>query len=92
MAYEIPKVQYSGKINEVELGLGDKALKVGGESAYNFHTFEGKMPNSIKIAMEVWDIEPEDWPAAAVEPFADVIKDPGAWRRSSAGGGYGSAP
>ena len=81
MAYEIPKVQYSGKINEVELGLGKNARKVGGETAYNFHTFEGVMPNPIQIAMEVWDTEPEDWPAAAVEPFADVLSDPGAWAK-----------
>jgi len=81
LAYEIPKVQYSGKINEVELGLGKSALKLGGETAYNFHTFEGAMPNPVQIAMEVWDIEPEDWAPAAVEPFADVLKDPGAWAK-----------
>jgi acetyl-CoA decarbonylase/synthase complex subunit delta len=31
--------------------------------------------------MEVWDMEPPDWPEAIIKPFADVIKDPAAWAR-----------
>jgi acetyl-CoA decarbonylase/synthase complex subunit delta len=29
--------------------------------------------------MEVWDYQPEDWPAACSEPFSDVLGDPAAW-------------
>ena len=32
MAFEIPKTLYSGKIKEVTLGKGDKAVTVGGET------------------------------------------------------------
>ena len=34
MAFEIPKTSYTGKIKEVSLGTGDKAVTVGGESSY----------------------------------------------------------
>jgi acetyl-CoA decarbonylase/synthase complex subunit delta len=31
--------------------------------------------------MEVWDMEPEDWPEAALSPFKDVVSDPAAWAK-----------
>jgi acetyl-CoA decarbonylase/synthase complex subunit delta len=79
MAFEIPKIAYSGKIREIKLGKGDKAITVGGETAYPFYLFEGEMPNLPKIAMEVYDCPPEEWPEAALEPFAGVTDDPAAW-------------
>ena len=63
----------------IKLGKGAKALTVGGETAYPFHLFEGQMPNLPKIAMEVYDMPPEEWPEAALEPFAGVTSDPVAW-------------
>lgn len=81
MAIDIPKTPYSGKIKEIKLGKGDKAVTVGAESSYPFYLFEGVMPHKPIIAMEVWDSAPEEWPAAAVEPFADVINDPVAWAK-----------
>jgi len=65
----------------MDLGGGDKSLKVGGETAYPFYSFEGDMPNLPKIAMEVLDSEPEAWAEAALEPFKDVITDPAAWAK-----------
>ena len=82
MAFEIPKQPYSGKIGETTIGSGSGAVKLGGEESYPFHLFEGDMPNPPKIAMEVWDYDPsEEWPAAAVEPFKDVISSPDAWAK-----------
>jgi acetyl-CoA decarbonylase/synthase complex subunit delta len=81
MAIDIPKTPYSGKVKEIKLGKGDKAVTVGGEAAYPFYTFEGAMPHKPRIAMEVWDMEPQEWPAAAREPFADVLNDPVAWAK-----------
>ncbi|MFC1669715.1 acetyl-CoA decarbonylase/synthase complex subunit delta [Spirochaetota bacterium] len=81
MAFDLPKIDYSGKIKEVTLGSGDKAVKVGGETSYPFYTFEGEMPNPPRIAMEVYDFEPDDWAEAAVEPFKDVLGDPVAWAK-----------
>jgi len=81
MAFEIPKTVYSGKIKEIALGSGDKAVIVGGETSYPFYLFEGEMPRLPRIAMEVWDMPPEDWPEAALEPFAGVTDDPVAWAK-----------
>ena len=83
MAFQIPKVSYSGKIKEVSIGSGPKAVKVGGETCYPFHLFEGEMPNPPKVAFEVWDYQPEDWQEWAVEPYKDVIHDPAAWAKKS---------
>jgi acetyl-CoA decarbonylase/synthase complex subunit delta len=81
MAIEIPKTQYSGKIKEIKLGEGDKAVTVGGENSYPFYLFEGAMPNKPRIAMEVPDSPPQEWPVAAVEPFNDVLNDPVSWAK-----------
>ena len=81
MGFEFYKESYTGGIKEIAIGSGDKAVTVGGETGYLFYLFEGDMPNKPKIAMEVWDMEPEDWPEAAIEPFKDVIADPAAWAK-----------
>jgi acetyl-CoA decarbonylase/synthase complex subunit delta len=81
MAVEIPKTSYSGKIREVTLGTGNKAVTVGGETSYPFYLFEGAMPHVPRIAMEVWDCPPDEWPEAALEPFAGVTGDPVAWAK-----------
>ena len=81
MAFEISKTTYTGKIKEVKLGKGQKAVAVGGETSYPFHLFEGDMPHPPRIAMEVYDTPPEEWPEAAMEPFKDVANDPSAWAK-----------
>jgi len=81
MALEIPKTLYSGKIREIKLGKGDKRVTVGGETSYPLYLFEGEMPNLPKIAMEVWDCPPDEWPEAALEPFQGVTDDPTAWTK-----------
>lgn len=81
MAFEIPKTPYSGQVKEITLGKGDKAITVGGETVYPFYVFEGDMPRLPRIAMEVWDVPPEEWPEAALEPFAGVTDDPVVWAK-----------
>ncbi len=81
MEVDIPRTAYSGKVKEVTLGKGSKAVTVGQETSYPFYLFEGEMPNLPKIAMEVWDCPPGDWPEAALEPFAGVTDDPVAWAK-----------
>ncbi len=81
MGFEFYKEGYSGGIKEITLGKGDKAVTVGGESCYPFYQFEGDMPNKPRIAMEIWDMEPAEWPEAALSHFKDVISDPAAWAR-----------
>ena len=81
MGFQFYKESYTGKIREITLGKGKKAVTVGGESCYPFYQFEGAMPHPPKIAMEVWDMAPEDWAEAAAAPFKDVLSDPAAWAR-----------
>jgi acetyl-CoA decarbonylase/synthase complex subunit delta len=81
MAFEIPKTKYSGRIREIVLGKGDKAVTVGGESCYPFYLFEGEMPRLPRIAMEIYDCPPEEWAPAALEPFSGVTDDPVAWAK-----------
>jgi len=81
LSFEIHKESYSGSIRNISIGKGDSAITVGGETCYPFYQFEGDMPNKPKIAMEIWDMEPEDWPEAALSPFKDVLPDPVAWAK-----------
>lgn len=77
----LPQVKYTGSIREIKLGEPGKEVTVGGETAYNFYSFEGAMPHAPRLALQVLDIEPEEWAAEAVEPFKDVIGDPVAWAK-----------
>ena len=81
MAFEVPKMTYSGAIKEVQLGDGPQAINVGGETSYPFYLFEGEMPHAPRIAMEIYDSPPEDWAPAALEPFEGVTDDPVAWAK-----------
>ncbi len=81
MAFEIPKINYTGKIKETIIGNGASALTIGGETCYPFYVFEGQMPNPPRVAFDVWDYAPDDWQAWAVEPYDDVIGDPLLWAK-----------
>jgi len=81
LGFEFAKEKYSGKIKEITLGQGKKTVTVGGESCYPFYNFEGEMPHKPRIAMEIWDMEPEEWAEAALSPFKDVLSDPAAWAK-----------
>ena len=81
MSFEFYKESYAGAIKAISIGKGDKAITVGGETCYPLYQFEGEMPHKPKVAMEIWDMAPEEWPAAAMEPFKDVVSDPAAWAK-----------
>lgn len=81
MGFEMKKESYTGGIREISIGKGDSAVTVGGQTCYPFYTFEGEMPNKPVIAMEIWDMEPEDWAEPALAPFKDVVADPVAWAK-----------
>ena len=81
MGFELKKESYSGGIKAISIGKGDSAITVGAQTCYPFYTFEGNMPNKPIIAMEIWDMAPEDWPEPVVAPFKDVISDPAAWAK-----------
>ncbi len=71
--------KYTGVIRETTLGNGDNTITVGGESTMPFQLFEGTMANRPRIAMDIVDIDPTEWPEALRRHFADVIGNPLAW-------------
>jgi acetyl-CoA decarbonylase/synthase complex subunit delta len=81
LGFDFYKESYAGAIQQITLGKGDKAVTIGGETCYPFYHFEGEMPHKPKIAMEIWDIAPEEWPDAALAPFKDVLDDTAAWAK-----------
>jgi len=79
VGFELSKESYKGSIRQITIGKGDSAITVGGDTSYPFYTFEGNMVNRPVIAMEIWDMEPEDWPEPALAPFREVVSDPAKW-------------
>ena len=82
MAFNLPVETAKGKIREVVLGTGDKALKAGGETVLPFYLWEGEMPNKPIIAAEVMDEAAELVPALE-KALGDVKGDPVAWAKKA---------
>jgi len=90
LTVQIPEVKkaWTNPINAMTIGAAGEeggtrtsTITIGGETTIPFYHFEGEMPNSPVVAMEVWDIVPTEWPDPVREPFADVMADPGAWAK-----------
>ena len=71
---------YSGQVNEITLGGGDrKSVTVGGAKTVPYggdHEVTGRRP---VIAVDVLDAAPDEWPPVLAEAYADVLDDPAAW-------------
>ena len=86
MEYKAPVEAYAGVVREITIGKGKKSLKIGGENVLPLHFFDqGSNPNPPKFALEVLDMNPQDWPKHAVEPLQDVISDPVRWAKKCQG-------
>ena len=55
MSFVPKKHTYNAHINEVVLGVGDKAVAIGGQNVLAFHTFDGEIANAPKIGVELTD-------------------------------------
>jgi acetyl-CoA decarbonylase/synthase complex subunit delta len=85
----IPEVkkEWGGEIRKVTIGATKdeggtrtSTVTIGGATTLPFLHFEGTSTRPA-IAMEVWDIYPEDWPELLKEPFGEALKDPGNWAK-----------
>ncbi len=83
MAVTIAPQKYSGRVRPMVIGSGVKAFTAGGDTAYPFFTFEGKMPHAPRIGIQVPDCVPDDWADVCLEPYRDVLDDPVAWARKA---------
>ena len=55
MSFVPKKHTYNAHINEVVLGVGDKAVTIGGQNVLAFNTFDGEITNAPKIGVELTD-------------------------------------
>ena len=51
MAFKMSVQKSSGKISEVVIGTGDKAIKLGGENVLPFYSFDGDTGNVQKVGV-----------------------------------------
>ena len=65
----VPKTQpFSGKINAVTLGTGDKAVVIGGQNVLPFYTFDAPIENAPKIGVEISDAA-DQWDVKGLADF-----------------------
>lgn len=72
--------KFSGRICEVEIGTGEKAIKLGGENVLPFYSFDGEVGNTAKVGMEISD-DISEWPQLLKDFYKDVCGDPVAWAK-----------
>ena len=71
--------KFNANINTVEIGCGDKAIKLGGECTFPFYTFDAPMENAPKVGVEISDMGLANIPGiqayyAGAESMADIAK------------------
>ncbi|MEW6102497.1 MAG: anaerobic carbon-monoxide dehydrogenase catalytic subunit [bacterium] len=76
---ETHKETYKTSIIEGEIG----GLKIGGENTLPFYEFEGNIPNPPRIALEIWDEPPLNWPGSVMKPYEDVLNNPVSWAKKA---------
>lgn len=88
MAVEILKEKYRSKMGEVVLGATKEqggtrshTITVGGEAALPYLHFEGEIVNRPVVALEIWDIVPEEWSPVFAKYYGDVYNDVAAWAK-----------
>ena len=55
MSFAPKTAPFSGKINAVTLGTGEKAVVIGGQNVMPFYTFDAPIENAPKIGVEISD-------------------------------------
>lgn len=81
MAFKMSAQKYSGKISEVEIGSGDRAIKIGGENILPFYNFDGEQVNTQKIGVEMLDVYPENWTDEIKSLYEDVANNSVNWAK-----------
>jgi acetyl-CoA synthase len=64
-----------------EGGTRGRTCRVGSATAMPFHLWEGEMPNPPLVAMEVFDVVNDKYPAALREVYGDLLFHPAAMAR-----------
>ena len=82
-AFEIKKEKCDVPVWTVKLGATKqeggtrgRSYTIGGSKAMPFHLWEGEIPNRPRVAMEVYDVVSEKYPAVLREIYGPALKDP----------------
>jgi acetyl-CoA decarbonylase/synthase complex subunit delta len=82
------KKPWGGKIQAVTIGATQaeggtrsSTVTIGGSATLPFLDFEGACGKPA-IAMEVWDVYPQDWPDLLKESLGEVLDDPARWAKA----------
>ncbi len=92
----ILREKWTGKVREVTLGATaaeggtrTSTVTVGGETAMPFMHFEGDIPHTPVIAVEIRDRKPEDWSPLLLEAWGDAMSNPAQWAKAAEAAGAG---
>ncbi len=86
MALDLVSEKWTGEVSTVTIGATaeeggsrSQAIKIGGQKSLPFLFQEGTIPHKPRIAFEVWDIPPTDWPEELNRAYGSTLKDPLTW-------------
>ena len=66
----VPKKQaFNAHINEVVLGVGEKATAIGGQNVLPFHWFDAEIKNAPKIGVELTDFGMSEYTMPGEQAF-----------------------
>ncbi|MBM3243498.1 MAG: acetyl-CoA decarbonylase/synthase complex subunit delta [Candidatus Omnitrophica bacterium] len=88
MAIQILQEKWQGQVSLVTIGAtkeegGSRSsvIKIGGEKSLPALFKEGEIPHKPKVALEIWDIHPSEWPEALSKAYKDTLDDPFLWAK-----------
>ena len=55
MPFTAKSGKFNASINTVEIGTGDKAVKIGGENVFPLYSFDAPIENAPKVGIEITD-------------------------------------
>jgi acetyl-CoA decarbonylase/synthase complex subunit delta len=80
--------KWAGAIHQVVIGAGEadggtrtSTVTVGGGAAVPFMKFEGDATRRPVVAMEVWDIPPDEWADPLKAALGDAVQSPAEWAK-----------
>ena len=75
-----PKEAYSSTVNEITLGGdGRRTITIGGAGTVPYGGEREATGHRPRIALDVLDAPPADWPDTLADAWQDVLDDPAAW-------------
>ena len=73
---EVPVCSVKLGATKAEGGTRGRTYTIGGATCMPFHLWEGEMPNRPLVAMEVFDLVNEKYPAVLRGLYGDLLKNP----------------